>query len=331
MKIAALAFEGGIFMTMGRTVGVSLLLGAGLLAASCVLPDYKADRSGGGGGGGTSATGTGGMVDVPGADGSGGGSVGASGGGALPCSSDADCHEHPVICHEVRCVQGSCKASAITDSQTEQKPDALGDCKKWTCQGGQLHAEPDDADTPDDDNECTNDTCDGQTPLLTIAEDTACSGGKCNKEGTCGSCVPFGNDCPADSFCQSYHCVSNACNDGSRNNDETDIDCGGSCSPCAAGKGCNVAEDCASHVCKSGKCAAPSCTDGVQNGSESDMDCGGSCGRKCKDDEACRKGDDCKSGVCRGGQCRAATCYDNVENGGEEGLDCGDDCPFACP
>ncbi len=47
--------------------------------------------------------------------------------------------------------------------------------------------------------------------------------------------------------------LSDTCQDGILNGDETDIDCGGSC------------EDC------------PTCDDGILNGDETDIDCGGSC------------------------------------------------------
>ncbi|MEM6790913.1 MAG: hypothetical protein AAF715_25565 [Myxococcota bacterium] len=41
-----------------------------------------------------------------------------------------------------------------------------------------------------------------------------------------------------------------ACEDGSQNNDETDIDCGGSCdAKCAEGQRCNVDADCTSGTC----------------------------------------------------------------------------------
>ena len=40
-----------------------------------------------------------------------------------------------------------------------------------------------------------------------------------------------------------------ACDDGERNGDESGIDCGGSCDPCADGDPCNVADDCESGVC----------------------------------------------------------------------------------
>ncbi len=47
-----------------------------------------------------------------------------------------------------------------------------------------------------------------------------------------------------------------SCNDGVQNGDETGVDCGGSCDPCAP---------------------TASCDDGVQNGNETGVDCGGSC------------------------------------------------------
>ncbi len=46
------------------------------------------------------------------------------------------------------------------------------------------------------------------------------------------------------------------CNDGIKNGNETGIDCGGSCAPCAA---------------------TPTCNDGIKNGNETGIDCGGSC------------------------------------------------------
>jgi hypothetical protein len=35
-----------------------------------------------------------------------------------------------------------------------------------------------------------------------------------------------------------------ACADGVLNQDETDVDCGGECGPCAAGSACSVPDDC---------------------------------------------------------------------------------------
>jgi hypothetical protein len=58
--------------------------------------------------------------------------------------------------------------------------------------------------------------------------------------------------------CKSGVCNANvcqpACNDNIKNGDETDVDCGGSCGPCAVGLGCAVPGDCASGTCVGGTC-----------------------------------------------------------------------------
>src|SRR5262249_41316234 len=49
-----------------------------------------------------------------------------------------------------------------------------------------------------------------------------------------------------------------SCADGVRNGDETDVDCGGKCSACAADAKCAVDRDCASLRCSANQCS-PSC------------------------------------------------------------------------
>jgi hypothetical protein len=41
-------------------------------------------------------------------------------------------------------------------------------------------------------------------------------------------------------------------NDGKKNGNENDVDCGGSCTDCATGQDCTVADDCESGVCAAG-------------------------------------------------------------------------------
>jgi hypothetical protein len=45
-----------------------------------------------------------------------------------------------------------------------------------------------------------------------------------------------------------------SCSDGVHNGDETDVDCGGSCSPCGTGQGCGDAADCDTTLCEGGMC-----------------------------------------------------------------------------
>jgi hypothetical protein len=100
---------------------------------------------------------------------------------------------------------------------------------------------------------------------------------------------------------------SNPCRDRVRDGDETDVDCGGSCQPCAAMKQCSRAEDCQSRACDAGRCRAATCSDGVRDGYESDVDCGGSCA-KCASGLACAADWDCASGKCDNGIASLGTC-----------------------
>jgi hypothetical protein len=105
--------------------------------------------------------------------------------------------------------------------------------------------------------------------------------------------------------------------------DESDIDCGGTCSKCGVGKKCRAASDCAGADCVAGRCtAAASCSNKTRDGDETDSDCGGSC-PQCSDGAACLKAGDCKSGLCTDNMCVSAACNDSMQNGKETDVDCG--------
>ena len=71
---------------------------------------------------------------------------------------------------------------------------------------------------------------------------------------------------------------ASSCNDKIKNQDETDIDCGGNCGKCTNGNLCLVDSDCISDYCNpDNKCSIPSCRDGWKNGNETGLDCGGDC------------------------------------------------------
>jgi hypothetical protein len=101
--------------------------------------------------------------------------------------------------------------------------------------------------------------------------------------------------------CPSGRCEDAAhaptCFDRTRNGDETDVDCGGSCRACATAQQCSVASDCDSGTCSGGICGAPSCSDGVRNGFETAIDCGGPCGA-CPLGARCWGNTDCASNQC---------------------------------
>ena len=121
--------------------------------------------------------------------------------------------------------------------------------------------------------------------------------------------------------------VEPQCDNAMKDGDESGIDCGGSCPPCANGENCLSAEDCESSVCERGRCLVPNCTDGVRNGDETGTDCGGDCAL-CGGGQPCTSNDECLSGRCRGGECTMSNCEDMRQNGTETDIDCGGDtCP----
>ncbi|QQR91473.1 MAG: hypothetical protein IPJ88_07045 [Myxococcales bacterium] len=161
--------------------------------------------------------------------------------------------------------------------------------------------------------------------------DIDCGGGSCAACNVDQQCV-LNSDCLTQ-VCSANRCVavSATCSDGVLNQDESDVDCGGSCGPnCSDGQDCSQATDCVSLVCSGQACQAATCSDGVLNQDESDVDCGGSCGPNCSDGQDCSQATDCVSLVCSGQACQAATCSDGVLNQDESDVDCGGSCGPNC-
>jgi hypothetical protein len=119
--------------------------------------------------------------------------------------------------------------------------------------------------------------------------------------------------------------LSASCSNGMKDGKETDIDCGGNCTPCADGKGCTLGSDCADKVCLNATCSPPSCNDNFQNGSESDVDCGGTCSA-CGQGKKCKGSSDCDTNFCDAGTCKLPPCSDGVRDGSESDTDCGGTC-----
>ncbi len=216
----------------------------------------------------------------------------------------------------------------------------VGDCKNNVCEDGEIVALPDDTDLPNDDNECTFDSCfDGAVMNTPAPSGFVCTqGGKaCDGEGACVACVK-NEDCLAgEEVCNAANeCVAASCGDGVKNNDETGVDCGGSCgATCIPGEACEDAADCLHGVCKQNTCLVPTCGDGVKNGTETDVDCGGSCSagfnpKKCAPDQGCMVDADCKGNECSGTTC-VPNCSDGVLNNGEVATDCGGPSCGGCP
>ncbi len=124
---------------------------------------------------------------------------------------------------------------------------------------------------------------------------------------------------------------SPTCNDGIKDQDETDVDCGGTlCGPCSGGRLCKSGADCETGTCSSGVCT--SCT--AENpGCTADL-------------EPCGLPSDCASGHCQestipspcsptGRYCIPAQCFDGVADTNpvgfdESDVDCGSACNIGC-
>lgn len=99
---------------------------------------------------------------------------------------------------------------------------------------------------------------------------------------------------------------NHTCFDRSKNGDETDIDCGGSCGKkCESEQACTQRSDC---ECQPLGCVGNACgtwqKTGFVNGDETDVDCGGACGVKCAGNKLCKLNRDCQSNDCNGMRCQ---------------------------
>jgi hypothetical protein len=175
-----------------------------------------------------------------------------------------------------------------------------------------------------------------EAPSFGIAPVDPCAEQMSGQGKICGGACPIcelGAACADATDCASGACTGGicatppppaACDDGLKNGDETDVDCGGSCSACIVDQHCGTNDDCTTLVCAD-VCQPPNCTDGVRNGTESAVDCGGSC-TGCAVGASCTTGTDCATGSCSKGACLASTCLDKLQNGDETDVDCGGSC-----
>ncbi len=175
-------------------------------------------------------------------------------------------------------------------------------------------------------------TC-ADTYLNNLETDVDCGGNNCRITKPCANgkkCV-IGTDC-LSKVCTGGICLAPSCTDGAVNQDETDIDCGGTiCNKCADGKICIQSSDCISLNCDSDlsgalKCQAATCLDTKKNQDETDVDCGGLICEECGEGKICLINSDCATNYCDGGLCKAVSCSDGFKNGEETDIDCGDGC-----
>ena len=159
-----------------------------------------------------------------------------------------------------------------------------------------------------------------------------------------------GQDCVSDIDCQHNRCfddgtgqvqgqgVCTSFYNGVQDDDETDVDCGGSAATlegrrCTVGQKCATNFDCFTTVCgqvctdatDNDTCElqcqemtpAMLCSDNEQSGLETDIDCGGAaCAtvqKACDEGMQCLEDSDCASGICDPTSLRCVSCVNGLQ------------------
>ncbi|MEK6823225.1 MAG: hypothetical protein AABY13_05325, partial [Nanoarchaeota archaeon] len=141
----------------------------------------------------------------------------------------------------------------------------------------------------------------------------------------CPRCLVADGSQPSE-YEMPYFCASFTCDNGIVDNDETDVDCGGSCGDCRNGQKCAYWSDCSSGICAQGKCveAPPSTVDGGTNLCETTKVCGTTTVNACTSLTNCGFcGNDCTAGtegaICNSGQCDCPLGWRFCNSGGSNG------------
>jgi hypothetical protein len=120
------------------------------------------------------------------------------------------------------------------------------------------------------DGDCQTRHCDGGVCAAPTCSDGVRDGAETGVDcgAGCGPC-PTGDQCRRDADCTSGYCpdaflalgkcTELLCHDGVRDNDESDVDCGGHCPTCARGQRCGGDSDCASGSCLNVTCSGTGC------------------------------------------------------------------------
>jgi hypothetical protein len=154
-------------------------------------------------------------------------------------------------------------------------------CSDWSCHDGKCAKAP--LPPPGDGNSCTDDQCIGDEPSYVPKQlGEACEGmkGVCDDTTMPPQCVEciLGTTmgCPAGEICFDLNGIPTCtkCNDTTKNGDETDVDCGGTCATCINDgpcKKCKLGQVCGE---LNGNCDGLPCVDKIC--------CENSCGADCK-------------------------------------------------
>lgn len=148
-----------------------------------------------------------------------GGSVCSAAGACVQCNVPTDCGGGSTECKAVTCADTFC----IVEPAPNNHPldaQTIGDCRLDVCDGmGGVKTIADDADKPDDMQDCTVDGCLAGNPTSSPAMvNTSCAGGQkvCDGKGSCVACVAS-SDCGVSTECSKHTCDAGTCSVGDPN------------------------------------------------------------------------------------------------------------------
>ncbi|CAF1524150.1 unnamed protein product [Adineta ricciae] len=225
--------------------------------------------------------------------------------------TDVDCGG---VCIGTCAVNQTCKING--DCANGNCPTAVKKCQPYSCFDGNKNQDEGDVDCggPCNTTLCSyNNTCNVNSDCANgNCNLPSCNDGNKNQNetdidcgGVCGANCQIDQNCTVNIDCANKNChhtnltcTVQVCDDGNKNQDETDIDCGGSTcgSTCIVGQACVYNSDCKNGNCNNTlkKCSDPVCNDGNKNQDETDADCGGAtCSSRCGNGKNCTVTSDC--------------------------------------
>ncbi|MDI3285471.1 VCBS repeat-containing protein [Polyangium sp. 15x6] len=237
------------------------------------------------------------QIDV-GAGGSGGagGNGGNGGAGGGECTPEDD--ENP--CTEDVCEDGV-PTHKPTAAGTALPDQVTGDCQEAVCDGnGAATQQADDADLPDDMNECTSDVCTAGVPSNPpLSAGSACGAGLvCDGNGMCVGCNTPADCAGMDDECKARTCEAGVCGVGfTPANTPVAMQASGDCSAIVcdgSGDTTTIADDTDLPPDDADPCKVPACSAGQPAVADAPD------GTTCADGDACTQTDTCQAGMCQG-------------------------------